>query len=211
MYASVADLRSEGVTSTEASDTRLLALIDEATHLIDRVTGWFFEPRTLSLRLDGRGSGALELPVPVIRLTRLVVNGIERSALPEDVITIGAPVPAYFSGPRLILVRGIFPHGHSNVLVDGRFGYTEEDGTAEGRTPLAIRRVCMLLVLRNLPPLASEGATEARSRARLIEERTRDQSYRLSPVELGASSLTGDPDIDALLVPYMRPPPLGAA
>ncbi len=60
MYASVADLRNEGVRLAETSDVRLLALIDEATHLIDRVTGWFFEPRTLSLRLDGRGSRALD-------------------------------------------------------------------------------------------------------------------------------------------------------
>ena len=56
MYASVADLRAEGVTAAEASDARLELLLDEASRLIDRVTGWFFEPRSLMLHLSGRGA-----------------------------------------------------------------------------------------------------------------------------------------------------------
>ena len=54
MYASVADLRDEGVSVAQASDARLLALIDEAGRAIDSFTGWFFEPRNLTLRLDGQ-------------------------------------------------------------------------------------------------------------------------------------------------------------
>ena len=38
MYASVADLRAEGVTAAEASDARLELLLAEASSLIDRVT-----------------------------------------------------------------------------------------------------------------------------------------------------------------------------
>lgn len=211
MYASVADLRGEGVTSTEASDERLLVLIEEATQFIDRITGWCFEPRTMSLRLNGRGSGVLELPAPPIRLTRLTINEIELSISPEDVVAFGAPVPSYFDGPRLVLMRGVFPRGRANVLVEGRFGYTEYDGTPEGRTPLAIRHACMLLVLRNLAPLTSEASAEARSRSRVIEERTRDQSYKLASVEDRAAAFTGDPEIDALLGPYARHSALGGA
>jgi hypothetical protein len=70
----------------------------------------------------------------------------------------------------------------------------------------------MLLALRSLAPLADDASFEARSRWRIVEERTRDQSYRLDPARSAASaSLTGDPEVDALLVPYVRPSPIGAA
>jgi hypothetical protein len=212
MYTSVADLRSEGVASAEASDERLLGLIDEATRLIERVTGWFFEARTMTLRLSGRGTPTLELPVPPIRLTRLCVHDVDQSLLPRDLVIVGAPIQSGSDGARITLRHGrLFSRGHGNVLIEGRFGFTEDDGTAEGRTPLGIRRAAMLLVLRNLAPLTSESALDARSRWRVIEERTRDQSYRVSPLEAASSSLTGDPDIDALLLPYLRPSALGAA
>jgi len=213
MYASVADARSESVTVTEASDARLLRLLDEATALIDRVTGWFFEARDATFRLDGRGSRSLELPVPPIRVDRLVVSGAEVSVIAGDLVIVGAPIQPGFDGPRLTFPHGRrFPRGSDNVVVEGRWGFTEPDGTAEGRTPLAIRRACLLLTLRNLATLSSDAAAEARSRWRIIEERTRDQSYRLNPIQITAStSLTGDPEIDALLANYVRPMPIGAA
>jgi len=212
MYASVADLRAEGVTAAEASDERLLSLLDEATSVIDRVAGWFFEPRPATLRLDGRGAHALELPVPPIRVDRLVVSGAEVSLAFEDLVVEGAPIQPGFIGPRLALTRcRRFPRGEGNVVVEGLWGFTEPDGTPEGRTPPSIRRACLLLVLRNLAPLADDAAFEARSRWRIIEEKTRDQSYKLDRAAASSATLTGDPEVDALLEPYVRPSPIGAA
>ena len=48
MYASVDDLRAEGVTDAVATDARLGALIGLASRYIERVTGRFFEPRGLT-------------------------------------------------------------------------------------------------------------------------------------------------------------------
>ena len=212
VYASVADLRAEGVTVAEASNPRLRDLLDEATSLIDRVTGWFFEPRLATLRLDGRGAPSLELPVPPIRVDQLIVTGAELSLAFDDLVVVGAPVSPGFDSPRLTLRHGRrFPRGRGNVLVEGLWGFTEADGTPEGRTPPAIRRACMLLVLRSLAPLADNAAFEARSRWRIIEERTRDQSYKLDRAAASNATLTGDPEVDALLAPYVRPAPLGAA
>jgi hypothetical protein len=212
VYASVEDLRAEGALETAASDARLIALIDEASRLIDRVTGWFFEPRTLTFRLSGRGAPSIEPPVPPIGLTRVVLDGQELSLDPDELVVIGAPVGPGFDGPRLTRTRGrVFYRGEGNVLAEGRWGFTEHDGTPEGRTPLAIRRAAMLIVLRNLVPLADDAAFEARQRGRLVEERTRDQSYRLDGAAKAPFVLVGDPDIDTLLADYVRPARLGAA
>jgi hypothetical protein len=212
VYVSVADLRAEGVTATEASDERLLVLIDEATHTIDHVTGWFFEPRVRTFRMDGRGAPSLEPPVPPIRLGRLVVRNVDVPLDPNHLVVVGAPVQPGFAGPRLTLRRHhVFPRGQGNVVAEGLWGFTEDDGSLEGRTPLAIRRACTLLVLRGLAPLADEASLEARTRWRILEERTRDQSYRLDGLKSGVAELTGDPEIDALLAPYVRPSQMGAA
>ena len=209
MYASAQDLRDEGVTSGEASDARLIALIAEATETIDGVTGWFFEPRVRSLRVDGRGARSIELPWVPLELDRVVVD--EEDVAHGDFRWWGAPVEPGFSGARVELRSGVFPRGEMNVSLHGTWGYTEADGSRLGRTPLAIRRACMLLVMRALPKLSDRDlAEDARNRWRLVEERTRDQSYSLSKPARSAER-TGDPEVDMILSRYARPLSLGAA
>jgi len=230
MYATIADLRDEGVSVGAAGDARLTNLLSEATEQIDRVTGWFFEPRQHTFRVSGRGSATVELPVPPIALTHLEVeyegasgdatgvfpfvpwSAIELSVDPGSVVVRGAPVGPDFDGARLTLRHGLrFPRGHDNIVISGLWGFTEDDGTLQGRTPPSIRRACVLLVLRTLAPLADDAAFEARSRWRVLEERTRDQSYRLEPSRPAVRPLSGDPEVDLLLSPYLRPSPMGAA
>ncbi len=211
MYASVADLRAEGVTPAVASDARLEALLTEASAFIEQVTGWFFEPRALTLRLDGRDTPSIEPPVPVLRLDALLVDDATLSLDADDLLVVGAPVAPGFDAPRFTLRRGrVFARGAGNVEAVGIWGYTEPDGTPFGRTPLAIRRVAMQLAVRMLTKVGdADGASTAAWR--LIEERTRDQSYRLAaPLGLGVV-FTGDPEIDQVVARYRRPPGLGAA
>jgi len=211
VYATVADLRAEGVTVAMAPDARLASLIEEAGKAIDQITGWFFAPRVQTLVLDGRRSSTIEPPFPPIRLDRLAVGGTDLSLAPDDLVIVGAPVDPGFDAPRLTLRGGCcFPCGRGNVTAEGLWGFTESDGTSEGRTPLEIRRACMSLVLRLLPPLAGEASTDARNRWRILEERTRDQSYRLDGVK-DTGPFTGDPEIDGVLLRYRRPAGLGAA
>lgn len=212
MYASVADLRAEGVTAAEATDARLLLLLEEASSQLDSVAGWFFEPRPATLRLDGRGTPSLDLPVPPLRVDEVLIHGAAIALDAESLVIVGAPVWPGFDGPLLSFPHGRrFPRGRGNVVVSGLWGFTEADGTPLGRTPPAIRRAAMLLVLRNLAPLADDASFEARSRWRLLEERTRDQSYKLDSVKGSSSELTGDPEVDVLLAPYVRPSLFGAA
>jgi hypothetical protein len=213
VYATVADLRAEGVAPTTASDARLEALVADAGAFVDSVTGWFFEPRPLTLRMDGRGHRTVEPPVPPIRIDALSVEyqGALSTAA-EDLVIEGSPVAPGFAGPRLTLRHGRrFPKGVSNVTATGIWGYTEADGSPMGRTPAAIRTVTMQLVLRALPLLTNEEAWEsARRRWRLSEERTRDQSYRLNPPTF-STFITGDPELDLVLLRYRRPQGLGGA
>jgi len=209
MYASAQDLRDEGVTLAEASDARLIALIAEATDTIDRVTGWFFEPRARALRLDGRGTPKLSVPWVPLLIESVSIDGAVLA--PSDVRWTGAPVQAGFIEPRVELRAGRFARGDSNIELQGTWGYTEPDGSRFGRTPLAIRRACMLLVMRTLPKLVdSDLVGDARSAWRIIEQRTRDQSFSLSkPVQ--RADITGDPEVDLILARYARPLTLGAA
>ena len=176
------------------------------------MAGWFFEPRPATLRLDGRGTPSLELSVPPIRIDRLMVGDAELSLAFDHLVIVGAPIQIGFDGPRLTLRGGRrFPRGHGNVVVEGLLGFTEPDGTAVGRTPRTIRRACMLLTLRTLALLADDAAFEARSRWRVIEERTRDQTCKLDRAAPSSLTLVGDPEIDGLLAPHVRPSPLGSA
>lgn len=207
-YASVADLRAEGVTEDEASDDRLTALLDEASRIIDRATGWFFEPRTLTYRLDGRRTPSIEPPAPSIRVDRLAIDGDDISLDPDDIVIVGAPVHPGFYAPRITLCNGVFPRGCGNIEIDGLWGYTEDDGSPEGCIPLEIRRACMLLVMLWLPPL-SDG-DDARNEWRVTTMRTRDQSVSFArPGQPGPYS--GAPEIDRILLRYRRPMGLGAA
>lgn len=212
MYATVADLRAEGLTPAMASDARLGALLVDAGAFVEAATGWFFEPRAITLRLDGRGAPSIEPPFPPIRIDALLVDGGALSLAADDLIVEGAPVLPGFAAPRLTLRRGRrFPKDVGNVEVSGVWGYTEPDRTAFGRTPAAIHTATIQLVVRALPLLGDSASwSDARQRWRLAEERTRDQAYRLHPPEL-ATHLTGDPEIDVVLLRYRRPAGLGAA
>lgn len=209
MYASVADVRAEGVSSEAASDARLASLLAEATSLVDCATGWFFEPRYSELQLHGSGKPELETPCPPIELQELVVDG-ERWA-PSQIITIGSPVQPGFFAPKLVAASGRFPKGRHNVRAKGIWGYTvPSEGCVHGITPPEIKRVAMLCTLRLLAPLAADESKDARHQWRLVEERTRDQSYRLE-VRDSPGPFTGDPEIDRVLLRYRRPAGLEAA
>ncbi|MCP4676629.1 MAG: hypothetical protein GY854_14170, partial [Deltaproteobacteria bacterium] len=91
-YCTVADIRDEGITDAQVSDVRLSLLIDEATQTIDRITGWFFEPRQMTLRLDGRGAPTIEPPYPPISISEFLVNDWDFAITDANMVTVGAPV-----------------------------------------------------------------------------------------------------------------------
>lgn len=234
-YCPIQDLRNEGFSTQQASDLRLSRLIELASRYIDSVTERFFEPRQKTVEIDGRGSSDLLLDEPIIAIERVEImdqglGGIPVTGIADPTsyrvynrhLTQGllkpddreSPKISFITNgsPRPLLSRGFcFPTGTQNIRVKGVFGYTEPDGSPTGRTPLLIREVCKRLVARDMTPLSNASAREtSRQRHRIIQEKTRDQSYTLGKLTL-TGALTGDPEIDNVLVMFKRPADLGAA
>ncbi len=242
-YATVAELRDEGLTIEQVPDDRLTRLLTLATAFVDRVTGRFFEPRDLVLTLDGRGGRAIQLNHPIISVNSVKIDvgplspgyvEVDESLFKvynrhlsqgllspddrenpkiefyhgQDLMGISARTP--ISG--ITLTNLIFPKGQQNITIDGRFGYTDPDGSADGITPLMINHVTKLLVMRETAPLADcDSREDAQKRWRIKSEKTRDQSYTLQDLSSGIQgNITGDPEIDLILVQFMRPADYGA-
>lgn len=225
-YCYISDLRGEGVTEAMADDERLAYLIDLASQYIDEVTGRFFEPRELSFDLDGPGTKTIFLNMPIVAISEVgevdeygevdaweaidyvVYNRHIRQRLPS---------PDDRENPKIAAREDLkFPKGDQNIRINGVFGYTEWDGSSQGRTPKLIRRACMLLVYRELYILADEELRDTlKNKWKITNEKTREQSISyggLSQILSGSGSLyTGDPEIDQILTMYVRPPELGVA
>lgn len=217
-YASLEDARDEGITTEMAADARLQRLLDAASAQIDTATGWWFDARALTLRLDGSGAPTLHLPAPVIALTSVTLDGSALD-LSTDVKVYGrTSAPRTDLGnPRLVRALGFawetarepaWFEGQQNVEVVGTFGYVEADGTT---APPAIREACLRLTLRSLPRLTDAAGQADRQRGEVVRENTDGHSYELAGASPGAAGawrrggLTGDPSIDVLLAPFRRP------
>jgi hypothetical protein len=228
-YCYVSDLRAEGVPSTYPDD-RLVRAIDLASREIDRLTGRFFEPRALEFYLDGSGGAQMFLEQPIIAVEEIGIDDVTADLLdfavynrhltqnlldPDDranpriVITQPRPETVYW---RNVYGRRVFPQGEQNVRVKGVFGFTEYDGTSQGRTPAAIRYAATLLSMRFVEGRWGSQTGEAGSGI-VASVRTRDQQITYgNPAQLGrigAGPLTGDPEIDRILLAHRRPMRLG--
>jgi hypothetical protein len=224
-YALPSDLRAEGFTTTMVDDERLVALIDQASMLIEQVTSQWFEPRYMAMTLDGRESHRLDLGIPIVAVAEVAIDGAAVDAGSYRVynrhLTQRLLNPDDREDPHLRFFQqtdfglpfppSTFPTGHQNVTVTGVFGYTDPPGPI-GSTPVLLKQACKLLVVKQMALMSdSDARFEERVRNYLIEERTRDQMYRLDPtmVRQQSYSLTGDAEVDQLLVRYMAPLSIG--
>lgn len=128
-YATIADLRAEGLAESSVADDRAQELILLASRFIDRLTGQWFFPRRETLRLDGDGSAILHHPslIPILEVRRLAVD--DRILAPTD----------YALRERYLeILRGAFPRGRANVEVEGVFGWLERRTKVETRLAAAL-------------------------------------------------------------------------
>ena len=99
----------KGVTAAEASGRPPELLLAEASSLIDRVTGWFFEPRLLTLRIspDGAARRASSCPCRRSASTGSLLGSSELSgARPERAAHRRRPVQPGFRRSALHAATG---------------------------------------------------------------------------------------------------------
>ena len=196
-YCNVQDLRAEGFDEEKYSDEKLENLVKLSCDFIDKVTGQFFEPRELAVRLDGRGGRILALPYPLIDVEFIEID----SELISDFVIYNRledrPYPKIYRDRK-------WTKGKLNILVKGTWGYVEEDGS----TPEDIKRISRKLAIYNFPDLSDAEAQEDKNlRGLLVSETTDGHSYKLSDDavnNLYSSSITGDTEIDEVLRAYSR-------
>ncbi len=224
MYCSLTDLRDEGVPDPP-DDTRLTKLIKRASLYVDMFTQRWFEPRDMDFLLDGTGVRSIHLDQPIIEVTTLEIEESNLDLLSINVynrhISQGLLEPDDRENPRLeieqpesddfIFKFGLtrFPRGQQNVRVVGKFGYTDPDGTAVGKTPDLICEATKLLTLREIPKKFSDADDAEDMNKFIVEHKTRDQTIKFAkPSELGAAGatpFTGDRRIDLILMKYHLP------
>jgi hypothetical protein len=149
-YALVSDLRAEGVSPTEATDARLARLIHLASQYVDRMTGRFFEPRPMTLSLDGSGGRMLLLGHPVIAIrdaTLLVAMPVEVGELPVT--------PGFFRIYNRHLTQGLLdPDDRENPRLEF---FHESDLFGVHSTPAASLGLGSLVWLRGVQNVVVSG------------------------------------------------------
>lgn len=234
-YASLAEARAEGITTGQASDVRLQALLDAASEFIDDRTGWWFDARAKTLRLDGTGAEHLHLPAPIVSLSSVSIDNtvLTLTADTGDVIQYGALTDPQAERLNPKLVRRVqsgallgarsygygdwrlpartmlpWPKGRKNITVAGSFGMTASNGTDP---PREIKELCLRLAVRSLALLTNAAGQADRRTGEVVKETTDGHAYELAGGHAGTAGAwrrngwTGDPDIDTILMRWSAP------
>jgi hypothetical protein len=230
-YATLAEIRAEGLTESECPDARVNTLLESQSRYIDRITGIWFSPRTCTFYLDGRGRNTIQLNVPIISITSLDLVDETQASITSFVSGEYLVYNRHLSGmlnpddrfnPRIELISGGnmrplyrsffgFAKGHQNVKVVGSFGFTDYDlgVTPAGITPDEIKQVCISLVIRNSAKKGDFGRSRALKEGHRVASETSDgTTYTMERRTLGA--FTGDIDIDKVLQRYRMPVGIGS-
>lgn len=244
-YCLLSDLRSAGVPVASVGDKEALIALSLAAKQIENFTDRQFGPIGKTLRVDGRGSPDLLIDEPICALASLEIltNAFGSEAIVEatDLTDVeiynrhlrGLTQPDDRDDPKVsfrrlhdhlgmiyeetrpLFPQYLFPFGQQNVILQGVFGYTEDDGSPVGGTPLLIRRAATMLASLLSAPAAQQVGSVSASRGPIVKERTRDQEVQYAkPDSLGGAQpgpFTGDAAIDNLILPFVKPVRIGAA
>ena len=238
-YCTIQNIRDQGYAIAVYTDAQVLQAINNATFLIDKVTRQWFEPRFRFVSLDGKDRDSLPLKVPIIVVQKMEIDRQSQSlsnyAIYNRHLTHGIvqpddrahPLIAYWTGNESPAVarlhRGsFFEQDRKLIRVTGIFGYTDlgagfagetavesQIPLSYGVTPPPIIRACTMLAIRDMVPF--EEGNDMSNQGRMIEEKTRDQMYKLADVSSSESGfgMTGLLEADKILQMYVGPIDVG--
>ena len=239
-YCTLQDVREQGYTQTAYSDAKVWTAIQRATQLIDKISRMWFEPRYQMVSMDGRKIDQLFLKVPIVSVMKVEIDRnaeeIGSFVIYNRHLTHGTVQPDDRANPRVawgegrdgVDIRrlyggGTFLKARKSIKLFGIFGYTEigpgqyvgetvEDNQMPidyGITPEPIQRAALRLAIRFILPI--EDGDDQINASKVIEEKTRDQSYKLaSGSEMDTSyGMSGDLEVDKILQMYPAPFDIG--
>lgn len=239
-YSFLCDARAFlGCDVKTVSDVALDKVIRRASAMVERITGRYFEARYTTLRPGGNSSRKLLLGPPIVSISSVGIDTEPTQqgdlVVELDLLRIynrhlaqGLVDPDDRENPKLEFVhsddlygirfipfRGIslrslaWPIGVQNIHIRGFFGFTEPDGSPWGETPELIQHVTRLICARELHKIGSDAREDAQWRWRITEQKTHDNVIKMvDPVQYG--NFIGDPEIDQILVSFIRPPQFGS-
>lgn len=213
-YATVEDVRDEGITSGEADNARVRKMIFKSEAWLERTTRRFFYPSSMAPVFDAMDSRILQIHMPLIQIDAIEIlssDWPDEEAADIDLdsarvynrhLTMAMSADDDREDPKLILEPGRhWPPGRQNIRLPGWYGYTElgPNDTAEetatgsqipvdrGRTPPDIKEVAMRLTIRRLPQAGDPDEEDYwTQRHRVSRWKTRDQEIQLlSPKSAG--------------------------
>ena len=227
-YVTLEEARSAGVPGT-ISDDVLMPVLVRWSEFIDAATKQWFEPRYLSLKLDGNDSRTLFLPVPVITVERFYMNSNFTNPLDPKLISVYNRRDAARDDRRnpMIKLQGaglgvfdvpdfrlgmMFIKGEQNQQIDGTFGFVEEDLS----TPKMIKRAVLKLSIKQLQNGGGNMWNEVAGAAPLagggqVQSETTDghtisyAAFSVKPVQAGLNGITNDAEVDRIIDLYRAP------
>lgn len=239
-YCTVESLAAEGFPASFSAAQTQTAIV-RASRYVEHFTGRTFVPVRKVLRVDGTSSRALMLDEPIVAMEDVqIADPLGGIVIIDNTMQIynrhireGLLNPDDRDNPKLEFLHGndlagvnedashaarnflvdcTWPRGRQNVYLTGVFGYTEPDGSFVGGTPMLIQEATRMLIFKNLKKMSLRVGVPSTA---VIQETTKDQTVIFAQPGAGgdnrARMFTGDPDIDMLLLGFIRPPHFGAA
>ena len=197
------------------------------------MTGNIFEPRAMTLKLDGTGKSFISVPLPICYVTEVKIDG--STVVDSDYVVYnrhmtGMTSPDDRRNPKIKFKRSsmltssrrgysrttsrTFPAGDQNIEVTGVFAYrdynpSEPDPNAPvGSMALDLQRVALIIIEQFLELEGEPYAFEARRNWDIQIQSTRGNKIeRGGPITSGklVGELTLDPTIDKMLARFMAP------
>jgi len=210
-------IRSDSIPLFRGEDA-----IQISMDFIDEYTGQFFNKRTSvePFKLEGNNTPLLHFPVPIIEITKLLINSTDQELIegeendffafkgrarpvddrrnPRIKLNVGSGRDSIFLSP---LTSRVFVKG-TLTSIEGSFGFLEPDGT----TPALIKRATLLLTAKtlneNLSTVGSSSATGPMKRRKVdLHER---EFFEIKDAT-SKSSLTGIKEVEKIIAKFTTP------
>jgi hypothetical protein len=221
LIISIQDIRDEDIPEDELDDARTLMLSEGWQAWMERMTGRWFSPKSMTMDLDGDGSRVMNFDVPIISVDNLYINDdFDNAVSADDYVVYNRTYPDDRRNPRIKMKRSSsgsiytsisdrkFLVGDQNHRIEGSFGYVEEDGSA----PFLIQRAIITLILATAE-LKGDADIDQLAIGRKTEEVTDRHRVRYSDLydELMAWQPTGFTEVDEAIRLYRKPAYIGMA